>query len=209
MIKIGKKLLEKRISLGLSLEEVAKATKIRVSFLNAIENGEYKKLPSSAYVVGFVKNYVEFLGLPMEETMALFRREFNEKELRRVLPEGFGKKDIPIRSFKLGQPGIVVIGLFVILSLYITYQYRYAFMNPPLSIQMPTENGTYQTSLVVEGSTDANAVVLVNDMPTSVQNDGSFKKSITVFPGDETIVIKSTSRFGRETTIQRHVVIKE
>lgn len=209
MIKIGKKLLEKRMGLGLSLEEVAKATKIRVSFLTAIENGEYKKLPSSAYVVGFVKNYVEFLGLPMEETMALFRREFNEKELRRVLPEGFGKKDIPIRSFKLGQPGIVVIGLFVVLALYVVYQYRYAFINPPLTIAIPKESGSYHSTFVVEGWTDANAVVLVNDMPTSIEKDGSFKKTITVFPGDETIVIKSTSRFGHETTIQRQVTITE
>ncbi len=50
MITAGQKLYEERIRRGLTLEEIARATKIRSSFLSAIEKGEYKKLPSSAYI---------------------------------------------------------------------------------------------------------------------------------------------------------------
>lgn len=54
----------KRGKKGLSINDAADATKIRMSFISAIERGEYKKLPSGAYIQGFVKNYIEFLGLP-------------------------------------------------------------------------------------------------------------------------------------------------
>ena len=73
MVHVGEKLSEERIRRGLTLEEVAKATKIRASFLQAIEKGEYKKLPSGTYVHGFVRNYAKFLGLPEYEILSLFK----------------------------------------------------------------------------------------------------------------------------------------
>ena len=78
MIYVGEKLYEERVKKGYSLDEVSKATKIRSSFLLAIEKGEYKKLPSSTYVHGFVRNYARFLGLPEHEILALFKRQYDE-----------------------------------------------------------------------------------------------------------------------------------
>ena len=63
MIKAGEKLQEARLSKGLTLEDVSKSTKIKISYLEFIENGEYEKLPSVSYAHGFVRNYAKFLGL--------------------------------------------------------------------------------------------------------------------------------------------------
>ena len=52
MIRVGQLLRDERVRKRLTIEEVAKATKIRTNFLSAIEKGEYKKLPSSAYAQG-------------------------------------------------------------------------------------------------------------------------------------------------------------
>ena len=87
MTRVGEKLYEERIKKGYTLEEVSKATKIKVHFLQAIEKGDYKKLPSGTYAQGFVKNYAGFLKLPEHEMLALFKREYDEEKLK-VIHEG-------------------------------------------------------------------------------------------------------------------------
>ena len=80
MIRAGEKLREERLKKHLTLEEVSRATKIKESFLLAIEKGEYKKLPPATYAQGFVRNYAGFLGMPEQEILAIFRREYDEEE---------------------------------------------------------------------------------------------------------------------------------
>jgi len=87
MVRLGQRLFDERRKRGLSLDEVAAATKIRGSFLSAIEKGDYTKLPSPSYAQGFVLNYATYLGFQRKETLALFRREFDERKEFKVLPK--------------------------------------------------------------------------------------------------------------------------
>lgn len=209
MIRVGQRLKEIRLEKGLSLEDVSQATKIRSSFLAAIEKGEYQKLPSSSYAQGFVQNYASFLGLPKKETMALFRREFDEKNIYKVLPEGFVRdKELRGRSIKIHQALVLVVAALLLLSGFLFYQYRAAFFNPPLSVSQPHEGLSATTDIVVSGKTDPNVVLTVNNLPVAVEQDGSFTKRITVFPGRNLITIKAVNNFGRETIVSRQVVVK-
>ncbi|MEK7559589.1 MAG: helix-turn-helix domain-containing protein [Patescibacteria group bacterium] len=210
MIKAGQKLHDERKRKGLTLEQVASSTKIREEFLRAIERGEYGKLPSSSYAQGFVRSYTRFLNLPEKETLALFRREFAVDKDLDVLPEGLsGKKDIPIRKFKIHQVVLLGILIFILLIGYIFFQFRYAFINPPLEIENPKEMASFSSSTVtVSGKTDPAATVYIEDEVVPVNDDGSFKKEIVEFPGKTTITIKVVNRFGKETTLERHITIK-
>lgn len=210
MIHLGKRLHEERIKKGITLEDVSKATKIRPSFLLALEKGEYGKLPSSAYAYGFVKNYIHFLGLEEEELLALFRREYGgEKEIK-VLPEGLSKnEDFPINKIKFGPTVKIVSFLFLILLAYIGFQYRYAVILPPLEILVPKENAVVSSQEVtVEGKTDPNSTVYVNNETASVDKDGNFKKTINVFPGKTKIIIKAVNNFNKTTILERHIEVK-
>lgn len=208
MVSVGQKLHDARISRGLSIEDVASATKIRASFISAIENGDFKKLPSSAYATGFVRNYSVFLGLPPKEMVALFRREFDEKKTYDVLPKGLTKTDFTTRGFNLSGGIILAIIIFAVLLLYIGIEYRYAFINPPLNIYSPKENQKFNSSdISVYGKTDPNATVFINDTPVSVGKDGSFKKTVSLFSGAETISIKAVNSFGKKTEDTIHVEI--
>lgn len=209
MITAGQRLFEERIKRGLTLEEIAKATKIRSSFLSAIEKGEYKKLPSSAYISGFVKNYAEFLGLSQKEIVALFRREFNEREFLRVLPEGFSKsQDLPLAGIQFGQTAFAIGLIFIVLLMYILFQYRYALLAPPLNVDTPKEDTVVSKNLSVLGKTDSNATVYINDDAVAVDAEGNFKKNITLFPGKTTITITAKNRLGKQTKLERHVEVK-
>ena len=112
MINVGQQFSEERIRQKLTLKEVSRATKIREEFLSAIERGDYKKLPSTAYAHGFVSNYAKFLGLSVEKSLAIFRREFDEKKSYDVLPKAFtNPREYSIRRLRIGR-NLILISIF-------------------------------------------------------------------------------------------------
>lgn len=210
MVHVGEKLYEERIKRRLTLDEVAKATKIRSSFLKCIEKGEYEKLPSGTYAHGFVRNYARFLGLPEHETLALFKREYAEENFLKILPEGLVRnEDFPLSKFKITQALKILPLIFLALLVYIIFQYRSAIFNPSLSISSPKENAIISSQAVtVIGKTDPNSTVYVNSEPASLDKNGNFKKTINVFTGKTTITIKSVNSFNRTTILKRQIEVK-
>lgn len=210
MVRIGEKLREERIAKRLSIEEVSKAIKIKASFLSAIEDGLYNKLPSSTYAQGFVNNYAEYLGIPKKEARALFRREFDEEKVYKVLPQGLAREEFPMFRVRLAQTAFLGIFAIILLVGYLLFQNRYVFINPPLTVDSPKEKAVLLSSNVtVAGKTDPNATVYVQKEAVFLSPDGSFSKKIDAFPGDVTIQIRAVNRFGKQTEIERHVQVKQ
>lgn len=199
MVSVGTKLREKRKEKGLSIDEVSKATKIKAGFLQAIEKGEYQKLPSSAYAFGFVSNYVEYLGLPKKETMAMFRRESAGEKVSKVLPSGMEKRSL-FQGIRVSQTVFVVVVLFFLLLGYFLFQYRYAIIEPPLTVTSPAEGAAVdRDNLVVEGHTDPSVLIFVNDQPTPVDDNGAFEQAITLSEGEEIIEVRAEHKLGKQT----------
>jgi cytoskeletal protein RodZ len=73
--KVGEILRRTRDTRQISLEEVAKKTKISMRFLTALEKGNYKILPSDVFVRGFLRSYARTLGLDPEEVVELYKQE--------------------------------------------------------------------------------------------------------------------------------------
>lgn len=208
MIKIGQRLRDTRMRKGLSLSDVSQNTKIKSPFLEAIENGDYSKLPSASYAQGFVRNYASFLGLPEKETLALFRREFDEEKIFRVLPTGLSQNSFSISRFK-NSTLLLIVFLFISLLTFILFQYRDAFINPQIKIVSPSENSIIYTSdVTISGKTDPENLVYIENFPVSLDNEGNFTKVVSLFPGKVQITIKVVNRFNRETKVKRHIEIK-
>lgn len=207
MIKAGQRLKEERLKQGLTLDDVSKATKIKSSFLDAIEKSEYTKLPASTFAQGFVRNYTQFLKLPEEEVIPLFRREFDEEKIYKVLPQGFPDANYPVSRMKKSQLILIPL-LFLVLALYLLFQYKDAIFSPAVTISAPSENQTLKSTLVVvSGSTNPENVVYINSFPVSVDDNGNFKKTISVFPGKAQITIKVVNRFNKTTVITRNITV--
>ena len=62
-VKIGKRFSNKRISLGLSLEETSKILFINEDYLNAIEKGDYSVFPSESFARAYFKKYSQYLKI--------------------------------------------------------------------------------------------------------------------------------------------------
>lgn len=70
MEEIGKTLHETRERLGLTLDEIARMTRIRKARLEALERGELDSMPSQAQARGFLRNYADTLGLDPDALLA-------------------------------------------------------------------------------------------------------------------------------------------
>lgn len=60
---IGATLRERRLELGISLDEVVARTRIRKSYLEALETEQFDAFPGDTYLKGYLKGYAECLGL--------------------------------------------------------------------------------------------------------------------------------------------------
>ena len=72
---LGAALAAARRSLGLEVEDIALATRVRTSYIQAIETFDFAALPSRPFVIGFVRAYARALGLDSEAVVARFRAE--------------------------------------------------------------------------------------------------------------------------------------
>jgi DnaJ-class molecular chaperone len=59
----GEDLKQIRIELGLTIEQIAEETKIRVNNIHSIEEGQAEQMPPAVFLKGFVKSYLKCLGL--------------------------------------------------------------------------------------------------------------------------------------------------
>jgi hypothetical protein len=71
---IGTTLREARNRRKVDLSTVEAATKIRVRYLQAIENEEWDALPGGAYTRGFIRTYASYLGLDGDRLADDYRR---------------------------------------------------------------------------------------------------------------------------------------
>ena len=66
---IGELLKARRMERNLSLKEAENATSIRMSHIQALEEGEIHKIPSPVYAQGFLRQYANYLGLDGEQIL--------------------------------------------------------------------------------------------------------------------------------------------
>lgn len=72
MDSVGKYLKHAREARGMSLSEVARATRIPLAALGRIESDQFDELPGEVFVRGFLKSYAKTVGLEVDEVLARY-----------------------------------------------------------------------------------------------------------------------------------------
>ncbi len=67
LASFGEELRREREIRGISLKEIADATKISKRFLDALERNDHRTLPAPVFTRGFVREYSRYVGLNAEE----------------------------------------------------------------------------------------------------------------------------------------------
>jgi len=204
MTTVGEILSAAREKKKLTIEQVEKATRIRAKFLLALEKNDFSKLPPGTFVRGFVKNYAAFLGLPVEETLAFYRRQFNEEKTPAPkIPSRFHFPQITFTA--------LIVGLLLFLFFgYLIYSYFKFAGAPTLLINSPTNNiVTKDEQTEIVGKTDPEAILTINGQTVSLTENGSFDIKIPLQSGLNTLTITATNKFKRQTTVTRNLRLEK
>ena len=80
---------------GISLEEVAAKTRIRINFLRALEEDNLEAMPGGVYAVGFIRNYCKVLGMDHREAINAYYAQTEAPGVRYMpdtrIPTGPGR----------------------------------------------------------------------------------------------------------------------
>ncbi|HEX4192419.1 MAG TPA: RodZ domain-containing protein [Stellaceae bacterium] len=109
---IGVLLRETRQSYGGEIDRIAGLLRIRASYLTAIEESQYDKLPGPVYAQGFVRAYAVHLGLDGNEAIRRFKQEVAGFEVSRDLsfPVPLAERSIPGGTMVLAALILAVCG---------------------------------------------------------------------------------------------------
>ena len=61
---------------GISLEEISRNTKIKVSTLQALEQGEFEQLPGGIYNISYIRQYARAIGADEGSLVDLYRTKY-------------------------------------------------------------------------------------------------------------------------------------
>lgn len=77
---LGAYLRELRVAKGLSLEAVARASRVGEGYLDALERDALDELPAPVFTKGFIRAYCQILGAPPDEALARYQKLSSESE---------------------------------------------------------------------------------------------------------------------------------
>ena len=78
MSSVGSYLRELRTQRGVSLEEIARSTRVMHRYLEALETDDLLALPAPVFTKGFVRAYCQALGVPPDEAFTLWEQRADE-----------------------------------------------------------------------------------------------------------------------------------
>ncbi|MFH1535462.1 MAG: helix-turn-helix domain-containing protein [Patescibacteria group bacterium] len=211
MRTVGQVLKEEREKKFYTLDEIEKATKIRREMLEALEAGQYSRLPPPTFVQGFIKNYGKFLKLDPEKLLAIFRREFSEKVHPPRILDSFSNP-VNNKRFRLTPAkalGSLVVGLVIIFTFYLWFEYRFLTAGPFLEVKEPADQLSTDSPIVlVIGRIDPEAKVSINNQEIGVDLAGNFSQEIKLSDNVNSIEISAVSKTGNSTKVTRTVFLK-
>jgi cytoskeleton protein RodZ len=120
VFEIGNTLREARVRRSLTLQQVEEDTKIRVKYIQAMENEEFDVMPAGTYVRGFLRTYSVYLGLDPDVILDEYRSRSGDQQPRDHEPFG--------GSSMLGKPHshrrrntLVLVAVLCVLALALFY----------------------------------------------------------------------------------------
>lgn len=131
----GEHLKRERELRGVTLEEVAAATRISPRFLEAIENEQWDRLPGGAFNRGFIRSVARYLGLDEENMVAeyaLETRGLNESSASPPGAQGMPRDWRPVIT-----GAVVLVVVIIVLAVGIHYyraSARAREASPPQSV---------------------------------------------------------------------------
>lgn len=198
---VGGKLRSIRRKKKISLERAEEETKIRLKYLQAIENDHFRSLPSRVYVIGFIRRYSEYLGINPDESVREYKQSFGRNH--KITKFAF-KSAAQTRNKLIVTPKLLVTVSAVLLVLAVVTYLAISiarFSKPPtIDIIAPTQTSVEQKDLVIEGKTSDNASIEINSQAVNVDESGNFSQKVELTLGVNIFQINAKNRIGKQSS---------
>jgi cytoskeleton protein RodZ len=123
--QVGQALREARTERGIELSEIERATKIRVKFLEAMEEDRWEELPAPAYARSFLATYAEYLDLDAPALVDELKSSQAEGDRQEPIPygvvrpgqltgRGHGRPWKPLAILVAGLIAVVLLGVVIV-----------------------------------------------------------------------------------------------
>lgn len=98
MSELGDALRDERRRQGKRIPDIEAGTHIRRRLIEALEKGEYERLPNAAYVKGYILSYARCLDIPAAPLLELFAHDMATRE-----PRSESQLPFPIPEIKVAR----------------------------------------------------------------------------------------------------------
>ncbi|HEY5961593.1 MAG TPA: helix-turn-helix domain-containing protein, partial [Polyangiaceae bacterium] len=111
MESVGQHLRQQREAKAMSIEEVARATRVPMSSVERLESDQFDELPGEVFVRGFMRSYARAVGLDPDDVLARYTAS---RRVAWVTPLPISSPTRPARSKRYG----VAIAFVLLLILF-------------------------------------------------------------------------------------------
>lgn len=209
---VSERLRRTRQEKKIKLKQVAKKININYKYLDALEKGDYNKLPKGVYGKNFLKEYAFFLGLDSLELIKDYELETNIYQPREN--KDFFSQQLAKKQYFWATPNVIknllIIFIITICFIYLGFRLNKIISAPDLLIFNPTDNFiTKQSIIEVSGNTEIEAKVTINNETILSDIHGNFTKTINLKNGLNIITIKTNKKYGKSKIIIKKVLVEE
>ncbi len=198
-----------REKFDLDLCAASKAARIPKKYLECLEKNKFSGLPKAkVYRLNYVKEYAHFLHLDESEMLKQFEKENGLKGTEIIHPKQH-VRNTPLFSFSILIRNLLIAGLILSFTGYLAYQVKRVLEPPRLFVYNPTEGITINDyHIAVQGETEKECQLSINGKEIMPDEKGRFNLSVDLSEGLNTIIITATKKHGKNTTLTRHIVVK-
>lgn len=208
---LGKELRNAREKKGYSLELVSGEIRINARYLAAFEENNPADLPEGIYADKFLEKYIDYLGLG-KEMMLLFPM-VNDKASDGLCQLSLQKDSLlkRIKNFILNPSFLKnLIGVAVVLiAIIYLYSTVYNIVKPPkLNVISPQDDLiTSNYTVQIEGETESEAGIAINDKEVFCLKDGNFAEKIDLKKGLNVVKITAKKKYSKENAVYRKILV--
>lgn len=184
MQEISEVLINARKKKGVGLDQAVRDTNISKMFLQGLESDNYEDFPAETYVLGFLRNYANYLGLDPEQIVKLYKQtKLQESNIPQEVI--LNKKSFDKKPFFLATAIVVAVLIVGLLSILIWKSFFH------------TSNSEIKPEIIQETKkTDTENIITENKSKNKEINEESYQglffegDSFSIKLGEETYIFK-------------------
>lgn len=214
---LGERLCEHRQNYGLSVQAIARETKINIIYLQALENDKFDRLPSDIYTKNIIRRYAEYLNLNPETVIDIYNHEKDIffKTQKKQNKKNKNKQSRIKKTFNVFlNPHFIkysiIISIVVILMIYIGWGINRIFTPPKLEILQPEKNLiTDKRQVHIRGQTEKEVNLTINGQQVISDKQGGFSDRIDLQKGLNIIKITAQKKHSKENVKYLQIIVEE